>query len=87
MDNPRTVESASTEMIQTKTQETTLLADIKSLIKVGIINSNLITAFTGFWLALYFTGTPFTDQWVTFLLTMLGTALVIAGGCVINNWV
>ncbi|MYL37866.1 heme o synthase [Halobacillus litoralis] len=86
MDNPRTVESASTEMIQTKTQETTLLADIKSLIKVGIINSNLITAFTGFWLALYFTGTPFTDQWVTFLLTMLGTALVIAGGCVINNW-
>ena len=86
MDNPRTVESASTEMIRTNTKETTLLADIKSLIKVGIINSNLITTFAGFWLALHFTGTSFFDQWATFLLTMLGTAFVIAGGCVINNW-
>ncbi|WP_226578393.1 heme o synthase [Halobacillus litoralis] len=86
MDNPRTVESASTEMIRTNTQETTLLADIKSLIKVGIINSNLITTFAGFWLALHFTGTSFFDQWATFLLTMAGTALVIAGGCIINNW-
>ncbi|QAS51134.1 heme o synthase [Halobacillus litoralis] len=86
MDNPRTVESASTEMIQTNARETSLLADIKSLIKVGIINSNLITTFTGFWLAVYFTGTSFSNQWITFLLTMLGTAFVIAGGCIINNW-
>ncbi|GEN55270.1 heme o synthase [Halobacillus faecis] len=86
MDNPRTVESASTEMIQTKTNDHSLLADIKSLIKVGIINSNLITTFAGFWLALHYTGTLFFDQWVTFLLTMLGTALVIAGGCILNNW-
>jgi heme o synthase len=86
MDNPRTVESASTEMIQTNTNNHSLLADIKSLIKVGIINSNLITTFAGFWLAIHFTGASFFDQWVTFLLTMLGTAFVIAGGCVLNNW-
>ncbi|MGI8314015.1 heme o synthase [Halobacillus mangrovi] len=89
MDNPRTVESASTEIIgQSKStvRESSLLADIKSLIKVGIINSNLITTFAGFWLALYFTGSSFIDHWLTFLLTMLGTAFVIAGGCIINNW-
>ncbi|RWZ60732.1 protoheme IX farnesyltransferase [Halobacillus fulvus] len=87
MDNPRTVESATTEMMsQPAVRESSLLADIKSLIKVGIINSNLITTFAGFWLALHFTGSKFTDHWGTFLLTMLGTALVIAGGCIINNW-
>ncbi|GAA0444246.1 MAG: heme o synthase [Bacillota bacterium] len=64
----------------------TLLADIKSLIKVGIINSNLITVFAGFWLALYFTGSSFTDYIGTFILTMVGSALVIAGGCMLNNW-
>ncbi|WP_082234295.1 heme o synthase [Halobacillus massiliensis] len=85
MDN-RTVDSAPPQVMNSTVRETSLLADIKSLIKTGIINSNLITTFTGFWLALYFTGTSFIDQWVTFLLTMIGTALVIAGGCILNNW-
>ncbi|MFC4556983.1 heme o synthase [Virgibacillus kekensis] len=65
---------------------TSLLADLKSLIKVGIVNSNLITTFAGFWLALYFTNTSFAANWGTFLLTMGGSALVIAGGCILNNW-
>ncbi|MFQ3545879.1 heme o synthase [Halobacillus rhizosphaerae] len=87
MDNPRTVETASSQLIsKPDVRESSLLADIKSLIKVGIINSNLITAFAGFWLALYFTGSSFFDYWATFLLTMAGTATVIAGGCIINNW-
>lgn len=87
MDNPRTVESTSADLMgQSTVRESSLLADIKSLIKVGIINSNLITTFAGFWLALYFTGADFTDHWGTFALTMLGTAFVIAGGCIINNW-
>ncbi|WP_173916593.1 heme o synthase [Halobacillus sp. Marseille-Q1614] len=86
MDNPRTVDSAATQVMNSTVRDTSLLADIKSLIKVGIINSNLITTFTGFWLAVYFTGASFIDQWVTFLLTMIGTALVIAGGCILNNW-
>lgn len=68
------------------TQVTSMKEDFKSLVKVGIINSNLITVFTGFWLALYFTGTSFTANWDVFILTMLGSALVIAGGCILNNW-
>ncbi|TQS75685.1 protoheme IX farnesyltransferase [Ornithinibacillus gellani] len=60
--------------------------DMKSLIKIGIVNSNLITVFAGFWLALYYTGTSITNNWDTLLLTLLGSGLVIAGGCVLNNW-
>lgn len=87
MNNSRTVDSSSQEIVsQATVRESSLLADIKSLIKIGIINSNLITTFAGFWLALYYTGSSFTDHWITFVLTMLGTAFVIAGGCIINNW-
>lgn len=64
----------------------TMWADLKALIKIGIINSNLITAFAGFWLALYFTGAVISDYWGTLLLLMAGTALLIAGGCIINNY-
>ncbi|WP_077330137.1 heme o synthase [Virgibacillus siamensis] len=63
-----------------------LFSEIKSLIKVGIVNSNLITTFAGFWLALYFTGATFAANWDIFIFTMAGSALVIAGGCIMNNW-
>lgn len=87
MDNPKTVESAQADLMsQSTVRESSLIADIKSLIKVGIINSNLITTFAGFWLALHFTGSNFTEHWGAFILTMFGTAFVIAGGCILNNW-
>ncbi|MBM7552893.1 heme o synthase [Thalassobacillus pellis] len=87
MNNPRTVESTSSPVINhSAVSESSLLADIKRLIKVGIINSNLITTFAGFWLALYFTDTSFLDHWQTFIMTMVGTAFIIAGGCILNNW-
>ena len=69
-----------------KNKDITLLADLKALVKVGIVNSNLITAFAGFWLALHFTNASFVENWQVFLLTMTGTALLIAGGCILNNW-
>lgn len=70
----------------TNEKTTTFFADIKALIKIGIINSNLITVFTGYWLALHFSGMTFRENWDTFLLTMFGSALVIGGGCILNNW-
>ncbi|MEN2766573.1 heme o synthase [Ornithinibacillus xuwenensis] len=66
--------------------ETTIISDVKALIKVGIVNSNLITAFTGFLLALHFTDAAFRENWQILLLTLSGTAFVIAGGCILNNW-
>ena len=42
--------------------------------------------FTGFWLALYFTGASINDYWDLFWLTIIGSTLVMAGALVINNW-
>ncbi|ASN05885.1 heme o synthase [Virgibacillus necropolis] len=84
------VETTSSRMIgnvaTSENKNMTLFADLKALVKVGIVNSNLITTFAGFWLALYFTNASFVQNWDIFLLTMAGTALVIAGGCILNNW-
>ncbi|SFB18435.1 protoheme IX farnesyltransferase [Lentibacillus halodurans] len=84
------VETTSSPIIDnsaaTKRKAATFFADFKSLTKVGIVNSNLITTFAGFWLAIYFTNASFIANWDVFLLTMAGSALVIAGGCMMNNW-
>ncbi|WP_163579630.1 heme o synthase [Gracilibacillus saliphilus] len=61
-------------------------SELKSLLKVGIINSNTMTAFAGFWLALFYTGASLSQYWHVLLVTLVGTAFVIAGGCVINNY-
>ncbi|MBO8155374.1 MAG: protoheme IX farnesyltransferase [Bacillaceae bacterium] len=89
MNNPRTFDTSSSlvNKASAKDGSSSLWSDFLALIKIGIINSNLITTFAGFWLALYYTNTSFFDVWHIFLLTMIGTAFVIAGGCVINNYV
>ncbi len=61
-------------------------SDLKALLKIGIINSNTLTAFAGFWLALYYTGTSLKTNWHLLLVCVIGTAFVIAGGCVLNNY-
>lgn len=59
---------------------------VKALIKIGIVNSNLITVVAGFWLAIYFSGFAFTDHIGTLIITLIGSAFVIAGGAILNNW-
>ncbi|MDQ0860276.1 heme o synthase [Bacillus sp. V2I10] len=66
--------------------ETTALKDFLSLIKMGIVNSNMITTFTGLWLALHFTGQSFLQNIDSVLFVLLGSALIIAGSCAINNF-
>ncbi|ALC80939.1 heme o synthase [Bacillus gobiensis] len=66
--------------------QTTAWQDFLSLIKIGIVNSNLITTFTGMWLAFYFSGTSFLGNLDIVLFTLLGSSLIIAGSCVINNY-
>lgn len=63
-----------------------LVADLKSLLKLNVLIANVLPVFTGFWLALYFTGVSFSAHWALFLLTMLGSTFVMAGALVINNW-
>jgi len=72
--------------ISTKQKISKFITEIKALIKIGIVNSNIITAIAGFLLAVHFTGYSYMDHVGTFLLMLIGSALVIAGGCIINNW-
>ncbi len=65
---------------------TSPLKEFLSLIKIGIVISNLITVFAGIWLALYFSGLGFMEHFNLVLFTLAGTALIIAGSCSINNY-
>lgn len=70
-----------------KFEETTLWQDFLKLVKIGIVNSNLITTFTGIWLALYFAGEGFWENIDTVLFAMCGSALILAGSCTLNNFI
>lgn len=65
---------------------TTMWKDFLALIKIGIVNSNLITTFTGLWLALHFTGRGFLDNLDLIIYTLLGSSIIIAGACALNNY-
>jgi protoheme IX farnesyltransferase len=68
-------------------EKTSLIKDFLALIKIGIVNSNLITTFTGLWLALHFTGQSFLKNLDIVFFTVVGSSLIIAGSCSINNFI
>lgn len=55
--------------------------DFVQLAKPGILFSNSITAFGGFWVA-----SQWDIHWMKMIFTLIGTALVMASGCVLNNY-
>lgn len=57
--------------------------DFIDITKPGINASNLLATFTGYLLA---AGYTHSFGWMVFIYTMVGTALVIAGGCTLNNF-
>ncbi|MGG1677844.1 heme o synthase [Neobacillus sp. NRS-1170] len=65
---------------------TSLIKDLKALFKASVLIANVLPVFSGFWLALYFTDSSLTNYWGDFLLTMIGSTLVMAGALVLNNW-
>lgn len=71
----------------TENSETSMLKDFLALIKIGIVNSNLITTFTGIWLALHFTNIHFLDHLDIVFFTLMGSSLIIAGSCSLNNFI
>lgn len=73
--------------LQTGIGETSALKDFLALIKIGIVNSNLITTFTGLWLALHFTGQGFLSNLDIVFFTLVGSSLIIAGSCSLNNFI
>jgi protoheme IX farnesyltransferase len=55
--------------------------DFVNLAKPGIIFSNLITTFGGFWIA-----AQWNIDWYLLVYALIGTALVMGSGCVLNNY-
>ncbi|WP_066289527.1 heme o synthase [Bacillus sp. FJAT-29937] len=77
----------SSGSLENEVPKTTAWKDFLSLIKIGIVNSNLITTFTGLWLALHFTGKGFLNNLDIVLYTVIGSSLIIAGSCALNNYI
>lgn len=63
-----------------------LFWDLKELLKGIVLIANVLPVFTGFWLAVYFTEGSFMQHWDVFLLTMIGSTLIMAGALIFNNW-
>ncbi|WP_223595943.1 heme o synthase [Neobacillus bataviensis] len=91
MSNPKAYGDATlengTSSLHADTEKTSVWKDFMALIKIGIVNSNLITTFSGLWLALHFSGQSFLNNLDIVFYTVAGSSLIIAGSCAINNYV
>lgn len=68
-------------------QTNSFVKDFLALIKIGIVNSNLVTTFTGLWLAFQFTDRHFLQDLDIMFFTLIGTAFIIAGSGAMNNYI
>ncbi|WAA09056.1 heme o synthase [Fervidibacillus albus] len=62
------------------------LLDIKLLVKGKVLVANVMPVFAGFWLALQFTNQSMSTYWPLFVITIIGSTLVISGALMLNNW-
>lgn len=74
------------QSLQAEIPKTSVWRDFLALIKIGIVNSNMITTFTGLWLALHFSEKSFLNNLDIILYTLIGSSFIIAGSCSINNF-
>ncbi|MGM9986645.1 MAG: heme o synthase [Bacillaceae bacterium] len=80
------VDRLTNESLIKKKMKPTFLKDFFAVVKIGIVNSNLLTTFTGLWLAIYFNGLVFFDHIDTIIFTVIGSSFIIAGSCAVNNY-
>jgi protoheme IX farnesyltransferase len=81
MSNGRAISTS----IESTTVTTSAYKDFLALIKIGIVNSNLITTFTGLFLAFQLSDLKFLQHVDLLFFTLGGTALIIAGSAALNN--
>jgi len=79
--------SEGDQSLNDKSNKSSIWSEFLALIKIGIIKSNLITVFTGLWLALYFSDMSFFGNLNIVLLTLIGSALIIGGSGTLNNYI
>lgn len=81
MSNGRTMATS----VHPEAESVSVFKDFLALVKIGIINSNLITTFTGLFLAFQFTGTSFLKNLDILVFTLAGSALIVGGSAALNN--
>lgn len=75
----------ATSVVESKPMTTSAYKDFLALIKIGIVNSNMITVFTGLFLAMQLGGLNFLQNLDILILAMGGSGLIIAGSAALNN--
>ncbi|TDM14990.1 heme o synthase [Macrococcus bovicus] len=60
--------------------------DIKAVIKLGLVQGNLIPTFVGGWLAIILTGQSFLGSMPELIAMLLGSVLIMGGSCALNNF-
>lgn len=75
----------ATSVVESKPMVTSAYKDFLALIKIGIVNSNMITVFTGLFLAMQLGGISFLHNLDLLILAMGGSGLIIAGSAALNN--
>lgn len=83
MSNGRALSTAVETTSDTATTST--LKDFLALIKIGIVNSNMITVFTGLFMAMQINGLHFLQHIDILIFTLGGSGLIIAGSAALNN--
>jgi heme o synthase len=74
------------EKLVKKRETSTLISDLKALLKAPVLFANALPVFTGFWLALHYSNASFIDNLSLFLFTIIGSTLIMAGALILNNW-
>lgn len=75
----------ATSVVETKPMTASAYKDFLALIKIGIVNSNMITVFTGLFLAMQLSGLSFLQNLDLLFFALGGSGLIIAGSAVLNN--
>ncbi|MBI5974489.1 heme o synthase [Staphylococcus canis] len=60
--------------------------EFKEIIKLGLVQGNLIPAFAGAWLAVVMTQHAFLSSILQIIITLIGSALIMGGACAVNNY-
>ncbi len=60
--------------------------ELKQIIKLGLVQGNLIPSFAGAWLAIVMSHHAFLASIPQIIIMMLGSTLVMGGACALNNY-
>ncbi|KAA1042683.1 protoheme IX farnesyltransferase [Macrococcus equipercicus] len=70
----------------TVADEKLTIKDVKAIIKLGLVQGNLIPTFAAAWLAIVMTGQSFLGSMPEVITMLLGSTLIMGGSCALNNF-